>query len=93
MGIGVSLAGFHPVEVVERESYCCDTLRKNRERGIEPVASWPLMQCDVQEVDFLKYEQKVECLREAHLASRSQLEANIALIVIGGTCFQRLSGH
>ncbi len=60
LGIGVSLAGFHPVQVVEWDSYCCDTLRNNRERGIEPVASWPLIQSDVQQIDFLKYERKVE---------------------------------
>jgi DNA (cytosine-5)-methyltransferase 1 len=60
LGMGVSLAGFHPVEIVEWNPYCCDTLRRNRETGIQPVASWPLTQCDVREVHFHKYEEKVE---------------------------------
>jgi len=56
LGIGVSLAGFHPCEVVERDSYCCDTIRANRARGVRPVADWPLTQGDVRDVDFVRHE-------------------------------------
>lgn len=60
LGMGVSLAGFHPVEVVERDAYCCDTLRQNRERGVAPVRSWPLSQRDVREIDFSEHEERVD---------------------------------
>jgi DNA (cytosine-5)-methyltransferase 1 len=60
LGLGVSLAGFHPVLVVERDSYCCDTIRENQLRKIEPVSCWPLSQGDVRAVDFKQYENKVQ---------------------------------
>lgn len=60
LGMGVSLAGFHPIEVVEWDAYCCDTLRENRERGIEPVHTWPLTQGDVRQVDFTRHEGAVQ---------------------------------
>lgn len=62
LGMGVSLAGFHPIEVVEWDSYCCDTLRENRERGIEPVHTWPLTQGDVRKVDFSRHEGIVQLI-------------------------------
>jgi len=60
LGIGVSLAGFHPVEVVEWDDYCCDTLRENQRRRIAPVSTWPLIQGDVREVDFSRHEGHVQ---------------------------------
>lgn len=60
LGMGVSLAGFHPVEVVEWDAYCCDTLRENRERGISPVSSWPITQGDVRQINFSSHEGKVQ---------------------------------
>lgn len=59
LGMGVSLAGFHPVEVVEWNAYCRETLRANRERGLAPVASWPVTRGDVREVDFSRHEGRV----------------------------------
>lgn len=59
LGIGVSLAGFHPCEIVERDGYCCDTIRANRARGVKPVADWPLTQGDVRDVDFARHEGRI----------------------------------
>lgn len=52
LGIGVSRAGFNPAAVIEWNSYCCDTIRENQSRGIEPVSHWPLTEGDVREFDF-----------------------------------------
>ena len=60
LGMGLSLAGFSPVEVVEWDRDCCETIAENRANGIAPVAGWPLTQGDVREVDFRKYEGKVQ---------------------------------
>jgi DNA (cytosine-5)-methyltransferase 1 len=60
LGMGVSLAGFRPIEVVEWDTYCCDTLRENRERGMELVSDWPLTQGDVREIDFSRHEGLVQ---------------------------------
>lgn len=56
LGIGLHQAGFSPVSVIERDRYCCDTIRQNRERGVASVAEWQLLQCDVREIDFHLYE-------------------------------------
>ena len=60
LGMGVSLAGFRPVEVVEWDTYCCDTLRENRDRGMELISDWPLTQGDVRDVDFSRHEGQVQ---------------------------------
>ena len=59
LGMGVSSAGFTPVEVIERDPYCCDTIRENRRLGIRPVADWPLVQGDVRVADFRRHEGKI----------------------------------
>ena len=59
LGIGVSLAGFQPIELIERDADCCATIRDNRDRGIAPVTTWPLTQGDVRDVDFRQYEGRV----------------------------------
>jgi len=52
LGIGVSRAGFEAAVVVERDRYCCDTIRENKERGLEPLVGWPLVQGDVRDVNY-----------------------------------------
>jgi DNA (cytosine-5)-methyltransferase 1 len=41
LAMGVSKAGFHPVEIVEWDRWCCDTINQNRMKGISPVEHWP----------------------------------------------------
>jgi DNA (cytosine-5)-methyltransferase 1 len=62
LGMGVSLAGFHPVLVVERDTYCCETIRENQARKIKPVAKWPLVQGDVRLVNFAVHDGKVQLI-------------------------------
>jgi DNA (cytosine-5)-methyltransferase 1 len=52
LGIGVSQAGFQPVAVMDWDSWACDTLRENRDRGLEPFAHWPIHEGDVRAFDF-----------------------------------------
>jgi DNA (cytosine-5)-methyltransferase 1 len=52
LGIGVSRAGFDPVAVIEWNRYCCDTIRENQARGLQPLAHWPLVEGDVRDFDF-----------------------------------------
>jgi len=52
LGIGVSRADFEAAVVVERDRYCCDTIRENKERGLEPLVGWPLVQGDVRDVNY-----------------------------------------
>jgi DNA (cytosine-5)-methyltransferase 1 len=59
LGIGLHLAGFHPVKVVERDRDCCATIRKNQDNGVEVVKGWRLFEDDVRRLDFNKYAGKV----------------------------------
>lgn len=52
LGIGVSNAGFEPAVVIERDRYCCDTLRQNKRRGLVPLVRWPLHEGDVRTFDY-----------------------------------------
>ena len=60
LGMGVSRAGFSPMEIVEWDRWCCDTIRENKSRGAKLLNSWPLTEGDVREVDFRKYEGQIE---------------------------------
>lgn len=52
LGIGASQAGFRPVAVMDWDRWACDTLRENRDRGLEPFAHWPIHEGDVRAFDF-----------------------------------------
>lgn len=61
LGIGVSQAGFEPVLVVERDCWCCNTLRENSSSIDSPIRNWPQpYQGDVQRVDFRPFEGKID---------------------------------
>lgn len=59
LGIGLHKAGFKPANVVEYNTYCCDTLRENQQRGVDVVKHWKITQGDIRQVDFRPYEGKV----------------------------------
>jgi len=52
LAMGVSAAGFSHDAVVERDSDTCTTIRRNQERGMRPLVTWPLIQHDVATFDF-----------------------------------------
>jgi DNA (cytosine-5)-methyltransferase 1 len=60
LGIGLHLAGFHPERVVERDRYCCDTIRENQAFGCRWVKDWDVFEGDVRAVDFRALEDKVQ---------------------------------
>lgn len=61
LGMGVSQAGFKPLEIVEWDRWCCDTINRNRWSRKKPVAAWPEpTQGDIRQVDFKEFEGRVE---------------------------------
>ena len=60
LGIGICHAGFSPIAVIEWDRYCCDTIRENKERGIEPIKKWPITEGDVKKFDFRPFEDQVD---------------------------------
>lgn len=60
LGIGVSRAGFVPAMIVERDRWCCDTLRENRHVPFGKSKAWPApLEGDIRSVDFRHEEGKV----------------------------------
>ena len=62
LGIGLHEAGFRPVNVIEKDKYCCDTIRENQRRGIKSVKEWALTEGDVRAVDFRQYEGQMKLI-------------------------------
>ncbi len=60
LGIGLHEAGFDPLAVIERDAYCCDTIRENKALQLSAVRKWPLTQSDVRQLDFRPYEGQVQ---------------------------------
>lgn len=58
LGMGVSRAGFAPAAVVEWDKYACDTIRENQAAGITPLVHWPLIQGDVRDLRYGRYERE-----------------------------------
>lgn len=59
LGLGLHEAGFKPVNVIEWDSYCCETIRENKQRGLKAVKNWKVTEGDVRFVDFTKYEGRI----------------------------------
>lgn len=59
LGMAVSSAGFKPVQIVEWDNYCCETITANISRGVKAVSNWPLTHDDIRNVDFKSFEDRV----------------------------------
>lgn len=62
LAMGVSLAGFKSLAVVEWDKWACDTVRENKKRGFPLVESWPLHEGDVRNVGWGEIPQDIELL-------------------------------
>lgn len=61
LGIGVSRAGFTPIQVVEWDRWCCDTIRENRAKKVDVLANWPdPIEGDVRALDFRPHAGSIE---------------------------------
>jgi DNA (cytosine-5)-methyltransferase 1 len=60
LGVGLAQAGFNPVEVVECNHWCCETLRENQKCLSRNEELWRLFEGDVREVDFRRLEDKID---------------------------------
>ena len=52
LALGIENAGFRHHTVIERDKYCCDTVRENRARGFAAVQGWNLFAGDVRKFDY-----------------------------------------
>lgn len=52
MGMGLGAAGFEPEMVVEWDSHSCRTLRDNKDRRVQQVADWNIVESDARKVKY-----------------------------------------
>ncbi|NJN18866.1 MAG: DNA (cytosine-5-)-methyltransferase [Oscillochloris sp.] len=62
LGMGLHKAGFQPLLVVEWDRFCCATLRWNKQRRVESLTDWHLLEGDVRAVDFSPYQGQVDLI-------------------------------
>ncbi len=62
LAMGLGLAGFKSLAVVEWDKWACETVRLNQQRGFPLVQDWPLIEGDVRGVDWSGIPQGVELL-------------------------------
>ena len=62
LALGMEAAGFRHDLVVERNKYCCDTIRENQARGFAPLQGWRLYAGDVSQFDFRSIEGEIDLL-------------------------------
>lgn len=62
LAMGVSLAGFRSLAVVEWDKWACDSVRQNQLRGFPLVGDWPLNEGDVRGADWDAIPQGIELL-------------------------------
>jgi DNA (cytosine-5)-methyltransferase 1 len=60
LGMGVALAGFKTEAVIERDAYCCETIRENKIARHPLIKSWSLIDRDVHTVGFRHYRDVVD---------------------------------
>lgn len=62
LAMGVSLAGFESLAVIEWDRWACDTIRENQKRDYPVVADWPLWEGDVREFDWSSIPEGIDLL-------------------------------
>lgn len=62
LAMGVSLAGFESLAVVEWDRWACDTIRENQKRGYPLVNDWPLWEGDVREFNWSSLPEGIDLL-------------------------------
>jgi DNA (cytosine-5)-methyltransferase 1 len=60
LALGIESAGFHHDTVIERDRYCCDTIRENQRRNFAPLSGWQLFPGDVRDFDFSAIKSKID---------------------------------
>lgn len=60
LGMGVSLAGFKPLAVIEWDKWACDTVRDNKASAYPLVSAWPLHEGDVRHFDWSEVTESVD---------------------------------
>ncbi len=50
--MGLELAGFEHMALIEKDKWACDSIRENSNRGHPLAIGWPISECDVRDFDY-----------------------------------------
>lgn len=62
LAMGVSLAGFESLAVVEWDKWACDTIRENQRHGYPLIQDWPLWEGDVRNFNWSSIPEGIDLL-------------------------------
>ena len=62
LGMGLHLAGFKPLQVVEWDRFCCDTIRENQAHRVAFVDGWPVVEGDIRGLSFTQFDGKTDLI-------------------------------
>jgi len=62
LGLGLSLAGFDPETVIERDKWACDTIRENKACGYPLVKDWNIFEGDARLFDYSSITSKIHLI-------------------------------
>jgi len=62
LALGIEKAGFRHDTVVERNKYCCHTIRQNQAHGFKALQGWNLFSGDVRSFDYSAIDAPVDLL-------------------------------
>src|SRR5260221_14125897 len=60
LALGIEASGFHHDTVVERNKYCCDTIRENQARGFPALQGWRRYPDDIPNFNYRSINGQIE---------------------------------
>lgn len=55
LALAAGRAGFGDLTAIDLNGSACETLRKNKEAGVEHVGNWNIVEADIRDIDFKPY--------------------------------------
>ena len=60
LALGLACAGFQHLALVERDEHSCETLRENQRRHVRDMASWRILEQDIEQFDVVSIPENIE---------------------------------
>lgn len=62
LALGLAGAGFQHLALVERDEHSCETLRENQRRHVRDMASWRILEQDIEQFDVASVPENIDLL-------------------------------